>query len=55
MGKSSIWSHIEHEALCMIQLLRKSVGEPVYLNNSLNIAITNIVWVIVAGNFCLNL
>ena len=49
MGKSSIGTHIEQEALCMIELLRKSVGEPIDLNNSLNIAITNIVWAIVAG------
>lgn len=49
MGKSSIGFHIEREAICMIELLRKSVGEPVDLNNSLNIAITNIVWAIVAG------
>ena len=49
MDKSSIGTHIEREALCMIELLRKSVGEPVDLNNSLNIAITNIVWAIVAG------
>ena len=54
MGKSSIGAHIEREALCMIEVLRKSVGEPVDLNNSLNIAITNIVWAIVAGNLNLN-
>lgn len=49
MGKSSIECHIEREALNMIELLSKSVGNPIDLNNSLNIAITNIVWSIVAG------
>ena len=55
MGKSDIVTHIEHEALCMVESLCKSVGEPIYLNNSLNIAVTNIVWVIIAGSLCWNL
>ena len=55
MEKSSIVTHIEQEALCMIELLSKSMGEPIYLNSSLNIAVTNIVWVIIAGSLCWNL
>ena len=55
MEKSSIVTHIEQEALCMIELLSKSMGEPTYLNSSLNIAVTNIVWVIIAGSLCWNL
>lgn len=50
MGKSSIEIYIQREALNMIELLRKLVGQPIDLNNSLNIAITNIIWAIVAGN-----
>lgn len=49
MGKSSIEIYIQHEALAMIDLLKKSIGQPMDLNNSLNIAITNIIWAIVAG------
>ena len=29
--------------------LKKTLGQPIDLNNSLNIAITNIVWALVAG------
>ncbi len=28
MGKSSIEVYIEREAMCMVEILRKSVGEP---------------------------
>lgn len=49
MGKSSIEVFIQQEAESIISRLKKSEGQPIDLNNSLNIAITNIVWAIVAG------
>lgn len=49
MGKSSIESLIHLEARNLTEILRKSVGQPIDLNNSLNVASTNIVWAIVAG------
>lgn len=49
MGKTSIEIHIQREALQMVDVLEKSKGQPFDINNSLNIAITNIVWAIVAG------
>ena len=48
MGKSSIETHIQKEALEMNETLKKSVGKPIDFKNSLNIAITNIVLAIVA-------
>jgi len=49
MGRSSIETHIQKEALEMIETLKKSVGKPFDFKQSLNIAITNIVWALVAG------
>jgi len=49
MGRSSIETHIQKEALEMIETLKKSVGMPLDFKQSLNIAITNIVWALVAG------
>ena len=49
MGRSSIEAHIQTEALEMIETLKKSVGMPFDFKQSLNIAITNIVWALVAG------
>ena len=45
----SIETHIQKEALEMIETLKKSVGKPTDKKNGLNIAITNIVLAIVAG------
>ena len=50
VGKASIQYHVHREALSMVELLNKSVGQPMDLNSTLNIAITNIVWSIVAGD-----
>lgn len=49
MGKSSIESHIQREIAVVIEGLRQTFGKPVDLKTNLNIAITNIVWAIVAG------
>ena len=49
MGKSSIESHVQTEILATMEELKKTVGQPMDLSYSLNIAITNIVWAIVAG------
>ena len=49
MGKSSIEVHVQREVLDLIQSLKKTLGQPIDLNNSLNIAVTNIVWALVAG------
>jgi len=49
MGRSSIEVHIQKEALEMIETLKEMVGQPVDFTSSLNIAITNIVWALVAG------
>jgi len=49
MGRSSMEVHIQKEALEMIETLKKKVGQPVDFTSSLNIAITNIVWALVAG------
>lgn len=49
MGRTSIETHIQREALDVIESLKKNVGKPVDLNYTLNIAITNIVWTIIAG------
>ena len=38
----------------MIETLKKTVGQPVDFNSNLNIAITNIVWALVAGKIQLN-
>jgi len=54
MGRSGIETHIQKEALEMIETLKKTVGQPVDFNNNLNIAITNIVWALVAGKIQLN-
>ena len=51
MGRSSIEVHIQKEALEMIETLKKTVGKPVDFKSTLNIAITNIVWALVAGNY----
>ncbi len=53
MGKSSIESHIQREILAITEGLKRNLGQPVDLNVSLNIAITNIVWAIVTGFFLL--
>ena len=50
MGRPSIEPHIQREALDMIKNLKKTVGQPIDFKNSMNIAITNIVWALVAGN-----
>jgi methyl farnesoate epoxidase / farnesoate epoxidase len=49
MGKSSIESHVQREILATMEELKKTVGQPIDLSFSLNIAVTNIVWAIVAG------
>nr|QSD59122.1 CYP3681A1 [Diaphanosoma celebensis]QST15080.1 CYP370C11 protein [Diaphanosoma celebensis] len=49
MGRSSIESHIQREALAVTEDLKKTMGQPIDLSFNLNIAITNIVWAIVAG------
>lgn len=57
MGRSSIESHIQREALDVMESMKKNLGQPIDLNFTLNIAITNIVWAITAGteNFIYNL
>ncbi len=54
MGRSSMETHIRREVLDMIETFKKTVGQPVDFNNNLNIAITNIVWALVAGKIQLN-
>jgi hypothetical protein len=49
MGCSSIESHIQREALDVMESMKKNLGQPIDLNFTLNIAITNIVWAITAG------
>ena len=49
LGKSIMERHIQEEALYMMGLFRQSNGQPMDLSLSLNIAITNVVWAMVAG------
>ena len=51
MGKSSMEPHIRQEALEMVESLKKTVGEPIDFRFNLNVAVTNIIWALVAGNF----
>lgn len=49
MGKSSIEVHIQREALDLMENFQKLLGQPIEIDNILNIAITNIAWALIAG------
>jgi len=49
MSKQSISTHVQTEIVAIMELFNKTVGQPIDLNCNLNIAITNIIWAIVAG------
>ncbi len=49
-GRSTMETHIQREALDMVDILKKNVGQPLDFNSNLNIAVTNIIWALVAGN-----
>lgn len=51
MGRNSIERHIQREALELVESLKKLAGEPIDMNYSLNISITNIVWALIAGYY----
>jgi len=49
MSNQSISTHVQNEIIAMMDMFNKTVGQPIDLNFNLNIAITNIIWAIVAG------
>ena len=51
MGKASIETHIQRELSAITEGFKCNLDKPVDLNTDLNIAITNIVWAIVAGSY----
>jgi len=54
MGRPSIEPHIQREALEMVETLKKTVGQPTDFKNNLNLAVTNIVWALIAGTIIIN-
>ncbi|RXG58823.1 cytochrome P450 2L1 [Armadillidium vulgare] len=49
MGKSSMENIIRYELECLIEEFKKDAGKPVEIPWSLNVAITNILWKVIAG------
>ncbi|RXG52244.1 hypothetical protein Avbf_10284 [Armadillidium vulgare] len=50
MGKSSMENIIRYELECLIEEFKKDSGKLVEIPWSLNVAITNILWKVIAGN-----
>nr|Q27712.1 RecName: Full=Cytochrome P450 2L1; AltName: Full=CYPIIL1 [Panulirus argus]AAB03106.1 cytochrome P450 [Panulirus argus] len=50
MGKSRLEAAIQHEAACLVQELKKHTDQPMPLPKSINLAVLNVIWKLVADH-----